>query len=375
VFFYVDESGQTGLNLFDDAQPLLFYGVLSSRFNLDALAERHLQKLRRRLDVDRLHAAELGNGRLVKIERELSRIGKKFDLRFDFYCVAKADHALISFFDQTFDQGLNPALPWTAYWTPLKYVLLIKLAHLFDDELLKKAWDARITTNNVKSERILVEVCSEIVTRVAAIPDARSREIISDGMNWVIKNPSKINYNITKKSDSLQISPNLIGFQTVLHGIARRLEKSKAKAAAVIVDRQSEFNGAQEFISDFYHRFRHIPFEIGPGLPVMALKHMPTVPVRCTPGTHSAGLEIVDIYIGVFTRYFENKELAPELYNLIRSQLHRGYYDEISINALIKRWGKWFDELPEPTDEQLAKSKELKDIDEARRRPHVISIS
>jgi len=111
VYFSVDESGQTGLNLFDDTQPYLFYGVLSSRSNLDILAEEHLNKLRSKLGVERLHAAELGNGRLVEIQRELAFVKKKFDLRFDFYCIAKADHALISFFDQAFDQGMNLVRP------------------------------------------------------------------------------------------------------------------------------------------------------------------------------------------------------------------------------------------------------------------------
>jgi hypothetical protein len=139
--------------------------------NLDVLAKSHLKELRKLLGVERLHAAELGNGELIKIEKELSRLKKKFDLRFGFYSVAKADHALISFFDQTFDQGLNPALPWTAYWTPMRYVLLIKLACLFDEELLKKAWNARITTNNAKAEQQLVEVCKEVVNRVGVLPE------------------------------------------------------------------------------------------------------------------------------------------------------------------------------------------------------------
>ncbi|RLW64701.1 MAG: hypothetical protein B6D73_10740 [gamma proteobacterium symbiont of Stewartia floridana] len=372
MYFYVDESGQTGLNLFDDAQPFLFYGILSSRLNLDVLAEKQLSALRKKLGVKRLHAAELGNGQLVKIEKGLSKIKKKFDLRFDFYCVAKADHALISFFDQTFDQGLNPALPWTAYWTPMRYVLLIKLAYLFDEELLKKAWDARITTNNEKAEQQLVDVCKEVISRVGVLPDKRSRELITDGMNWVVNNPSEIGYNVDAKKDALQISPNLIGFQSVMHGIAGRLEKTRAKAAAVIVDRQSQFNKAQEFIADFYHKARHVPWVNGPGLPVMDLKHMPTVPITCTAGTDSAGLELVDIYIWVFKRHFEGKELAPELYSLIQGQLHRGRYDEVSISALMERWGKWFEELPEPTEEQMNEAKELHETQEARRKPHVV---
>lgn len=67
MFFYVDESGHTGAELFDATQPVLHYGVLSSDINLDVLAEERLVPLRKRLNVDRLHAAQLGVGRLVTI--------------------------------------------------------------------------------------------------------------------------------------------------------------------------------------------------------------------------------------------------------------------------------------------------------------------
>ena len=65
MYFYVDESGQTGLELFDENQPFLYYGVLSSKVNLDLLTLPKIKSLRQKLGVDRLHAAELGNGRLV----------------------------------------------------------------------------------------------------------------------------------------------------------------------------------------------------------------------------------------------------------------------------------------------------------------------
>lgn len=373
MYFYVDESGQTGLNLFDESQPFLYYGVLRAKLNLDVLAEKDLKPLRRRLGVDRLHAADLGNGGLVEIVDDLNKIKKKYNLGFDFYRVAKADHALISFFDQVFDQGMNPAVPWNAYWTPLRYVLLVKVAYLFDEDTLKKAWDARITANDIKANELLIEVCETILSRVSDIPDARSREILTDSLSWAIKNVEAISYNVDTKKDTLQISPNLVGFQSVMHGIASRLERAKCKAKKVVVDRQSQFNAAQEWIANFYHETREVPWTIGPGLPEMNLTHMPTVPISCTAGTDSAGLELVDIYIWVFKRHIENKTLSNELAPIINGQLQRGNYDEISINALMNRWGKWFQELPEPSKEQLEKAREMISQQEEQRKRYVQS--
>src|SRR6266699_6554395 len=126
MFFYVDESGHTGTNLFDREQPMLYYGVLSSRSSLDALAIGEMKSARRRLGVDRLHASQLGLSGLAKISSDLIAVEKRFRPQFDIYRVVKWDHAVITFFDQVFDQAMNPALTWTAYWTPLRFILLLK---------------------------------------------------------------------------------------------------------------------------------------------------------------------------------------------------------------------------------------------------------
>ena len=110
----------------------------------------------------------------------------------------------------------------------------------------------------------------------------------------------------------------------------------------------------------------------GPGMPTMDLRHMPSVPIECTPGTDSSGLEIVDIYIWIFKRQMENKSLAKELYPLVHGQAS-GMFNEISVQALMERWEKWFQELPIPTPEQIEKGKSLLEIDEERRKKHVKS--
>lgn len=368
MHFYIDESGHTGPNLFDAAQPMLYYGVLSSKVNVDVLAEDRLKRLRAQLGVARLHAAELGNGRLVQIVGQLCDLQSKLGLRFDLYRVAKPDHAVISFFDQVFDQGMNPAVTWTGYWTPLRYILLGKLASLFDERLAALAWTARLELNDEKSEAMLVQVCQELVERAPSLPDARSIELITDTLNWAAANPAKISYNANTKKDRLSIMPNIIGFQSVMLGIAARLTKTERKASRIVVDQQSQFNKAQRTLADFYAAARSIQFASGPGLPEVSFKGMPTIPIEFSSSGSSPGLELTDVYLWVFRRAMEEEELAPELYSLVKPQLHRGRTDEISLNAMMKRWSEYFENIPEPTAQMLEDGKELIAFDEARRR-------
>ena len=355
MYFYVDESGHTGANLFDSEQPMLYYGIVSSHLNVDILAEDTLRELRRQSGVSRLHAAELGNAGLILMVDRLASLQRKLDFRFDMYKVSTPDHAIICFFDQVFDQGLNPAVTWSGYWTPLRYVLLLKLASLFNEELARRAWDARITIKDAKAELELASVCAELIGRVGLLPDARSRQIISDALSWAMHNPSEIYYNTKTKDDRLQVTPNIIGFQSVMTGIAARLKKNGKKASRIVIDQQSEFNKAQKTLSEYFASMSNAPVVAAPGLPVIDFRGMPKTPITFSSSANSAGLELVDIQLWVFKRVFERKAIAPELYALIRPHLRRGRTDEISLKALAARWEHWFKELKQKISMNLMK--------------------
>ncbi|MBP2834758.1 DUF3800 domain-containing protein [Dickeya parazeae] len=371
MHFYVDETGHTGRNLFDRTQPVLSYGVLSSPSDLDKVAEVELAVLRKKLGVQRLHAAELGMHRLNEVVDTLLVLQKKHRIRFDIWQVVKRDHAIISFFDQVFDQGMNPAVTWTAYWTPLRYPLLINLANLFDDELAEKVWRARLEAHDDRSFALFHEACDVLLRRVASLRDPRSAELIKDALNWAIANFEELGYNCKTNKDRLQIMPNMIGFQSVLHGICARLGSPNRKTC-IVVDQQSEFNTTQRELSVFYRQIREQPWPLGPGLPVMDMKNMPAAPLIFQSGTRSAGLELVDIYLWTFKRFMEDKELTRPLFRLVYTNQNTARTDSVSIQSVAKRFLKFMEELPEYTPEAEERARKVRDIEEARRRPHVL---
>ncbi|WP_105655912.1 DUF3800 domain-containing protein [Cronobacter dublinensis] len=371
MHFYVDETGHTGPNLFDRTQPVLSYGVLSSPDDLDKVAEAELASLRKKLGVQRLHAAELGMYRLDDVVDTLLVLQKKHRIRFDIWQVVKRDHAIISFFDQVFDQGLNPVVPWTAYWTPLRYPLLLNLAVLFDEELAEKAWRARLEAHDERSSSLFSEVCGELLQRVHILSDARSVELITDALSWAMVNFDELGYNCKTNKEKLQIMPNMIGFQSVLHGICARLGAPNRKAD-IIVDQQSQFNTTQRELNEFYYQIREQPWEFGPGLPVMDMKNMPAKPLVFQSGTKSAGLELVDIYLWIFKRHMEQKELTRPLTRLLYTNLNTARTDSVSLQSVAKRFKEFFEKLPEPTAEMMQKGREYHEREEARRLQHRI---
>ncbi|EEZ8922803.1 DUF3800 domain-containing protein, partial [Escherichia coli] len=111
----------------------------------------------------------------------------------------------------------------------------------------------------------------------------------------------------------LQIMPNMVGFQFVLRGICSRLGAPNRKAD-IVVDQQSQFNTTQRELREFYYQIREMPWVHGPGLPVMDVTNMPAEPLVFQSGTKSAGLELVDIYLWIFKRFMEGKELTRPPY-------------------------------------------------------------
>ncbi|KAF7772986.1 hypothetical protein PMAN_b0639 [Pseudoalteromonas marina] len=87
MFFHIDESGNTGNNLFDENQPRLSYGLISSVTNVDALCVVEHNAIRDIIDDDLIHANILGIGGLVKIAPLLIKIQKKMKFDFDYYFI------------------------------------------------------------------------------------------------------------------------------------------------------------------------------------------------------------------------------------------------------------------------------------------------
>ncbi|WP_454771072.1 hypothetical protein [Escherichia coli] len=134
--------------------------------------------LRKTLGVERLHAAELGVHCLSEVV-DIAGPAENHRIRFDIWQVVKRDHAIISFFDQVFDQGLNPVVPGVPTGPPA-LSLPLNLSNLFDDELAEKAWRARLEAHDERSCSLFSEVCGVLLQRVHSLGDARSVELIND---------------------------------------------------------------------------------------------------------------------------------------------------------------------------------------------------
>ncbi len=370
MFFHIDESGNTGNNLFDENQPRFSYGLISSTTNVDALCIREHQAIQKIIDCDVIHANVLGMARLVKIAPLLIKIQKKIKFDFDYYYIEKHDYALARFFESVFDASLNNDVQGHLYWTHLRYILILKLSVLFDKDLLRDSWKLAISKKIKKQEDEIVALLTEVKKRAGqSILDARSKEVIIDALNFGINNPLALDFGC---NNPIIISPNAIAFQFVVTAIARRARKKHIKSiSSIVVDRQTQFNKSQ--VDTHYHfsmmseainksspkerqRYLNQPLYADCEPEDITNKGLTDRKITVSESADSIGLQIVDVYLWIANKRISGVQLPPELMKLVSLFGRRMLEEGISLKGMVKRFEKFERELPkleDITDEQI----------------------
>jgi uncharacterized protein DUF3800 len=365
MFFHIDESGNTGNNLFDANQPRLSYGLLSSKTNVDALGQTLHRKMLKAVDQPTLHANLLGVDRLTRIAPLLIELQEKMKFDFDYYFIDKPAYALVLLFDAIFDAGLNEAVKWDIYWTPLRFLVIHKLGTLVDDDLLKEGWRLCTHRRIDTQATAIVALLNELKARaLASNLDPRSKEILCDAFSFGIIHPLSLDFGT---GDDKIISPNAVAFQFVVSAMARRLRNKGLKdATSIIVDQQTQFNRAQigthhhqKLIAESMKRtsaeerqrvLRH-PLYRQIGSDEVLQKGMPQTQIAVSSSNNSVGLQIVDVYLWITNRMITDADLSPELRYLGGTFLKRALRDGISMDGMAHRFEE-FERLL-PTEEAL----------------------
>ena len=103
---WTDESGNSGLNIFDQEQPMFWAGTLLSPDNLDLTTSAHSEWLRL-VGAKELHGKDLSFETLNKIADSIRAYLRKHNCRFVFTRIDKSYHAITTFVTMIFDSGPN----------------------------------------------------------------------------------------------------------------------------------------------------------------------------------------------------------------------------------------------------------------------------
>jgi hypothetical protein len=246
LFAYTDETGNTGLKIFDEAQPYFHTLTLVGRRDLNKAVAPWVSRWCATLGVDELHASELGVGRLERVAPSMLEFLMSERPLFIFTTVEKRHLSVMKFADTVLD---CPAVTGFHYghraW---RLRMCLSIAQHFTPDSEREFWDAF----NRKDYELFVKVAARVESSLmAGSKDLRERELVGDPLRWAMKHPE----DLLVRAGHLD-SPNIVAFGFVIHALHAILLNTGLRVKTFIHDEQNQFMGAFHRMYEMLHKFR-----------------------------------------------------------------------------------------------------------------------
>lgn len=344
MFAFVDETGNTGAHLLDEAQPTFMTAALLTRSDFDSRFFSDVQAIARSAGADELHASILGVGRLEDLAEDLLKVIRKAGPAFAVARVEKRYVVATKVFDTLFDAFENKAVPWHAYNIPaLRMPLVFKVAYLLDDVAANVFIDALMDHNDQRAWSKMADFCRLLLPRVEDIPDVRSREIIGDALAWITENPEALHFVHSDKVGRKSHLPNIVGFGNLLAAIEKQSAFWGRKVETIRHDRQHEFGPALQFWHHMYSNARD-DVVMHPFAGRMVLRRVFGSEFEISDAKSSAGIQVIDVILWLFARS-QKTDLPPRCQAILDYVYRRGHLDDFSFATAEKLTAKSIREI------------------------------
>jgi len=288
-FVYIDESGNTGLNLFDDEQPFFMTGALIAHNDVQIVASKAHRKWTSQLNVGELHGSELGIEGIRIIATELEQFLSASCCHFLFSLVEKRYHAGTMFAQMIFDTDFNRAVSPMHDFNPLmRRMLTLDLLNVLTFSEARDFWKAYVKHDLVTFSRIVDNLQVRVLERC---PSARERDILLDALSWASLNSATVLQPLSK----LWASPSILAVDLLLQGI-HKLVGSGAVVVRVFHDEQRDFGN---LIKESYNLGKNVQAsQPTPGsMHQFQRVHTFQCPMEFVPSQSNIGVQIIDVIL------------------------------------------------------------------------------
>jgi hypothetical protein len=333
IFAYIDESGNTGKNIFDESQPNYYTAALVSKGDFDLSHAGRIRAIAAKFNEDAVHSNELGFGKLELVAGDLFNLLDKAGAYFFVARVEKRYLLATKLFDVLFDSGENAAVAWHNYnIRPLKIILAMKLNEAINEDIAKAFWGCLLASRDKDAWAALPPICESLKARLHHIPDQRSRDILDEGLNWIIKHPQCAEFATTRRAARQGHLPNLVAFSILLQGLQDFSERWRRKIAVITHDKQSEFGRA---LKSWHGLFSNAsPDLIHWAGESYSLQWAHGSEFIMKNDQESAGIQIADVALWLYSQMLKGKSLPPKCLRLLNLILERGWHNDFSFSGV-----------------------------------------
>jgi len=210
TFAYTDETGNTGLNLFDPWQPFFWTGTLLTPVDLDRLDPAIHRACLERVGCTELHGNQLGLTGIEKVAGKLQRLLYRYRMRFLFTRVDKKHLAGTKFIDTLMDSGINQAVSNLHYGVRFHRLYLAQaIVALLTIEDRREFWEVYAKADAKGFVRTLLRLKGRVETY---IEDPRTRQLLLDAIAWALVHPEPLLEGTRSEMDS----PNVVALTLLI---------------------------------------------------------------------------------------------------------------------------------------------------------------
>lgn len=334
MYAFVDETGNTGSNIFDEAQPDFFTGALVTKADFDGLHEKTVRTICQQNGFDSLHTSVLGFGPIEQAAPDILRLLKKVDARFFISRVEKRYLLATKVFDTFFDSGENPAASWVAYnIRPLKLILCFKVATLLTDEIAHEFWSMLMARNEQQARAKIPGICNSILARVSLLKDQRSREVVTETFAWSREHPEALDIFIARRQAKNGHMPNMVAFANLLEGLEDFSKEWKRPLKKIVHDRQSQFEGTLAeyhlLVSTASDEKIHIP-----GGETVVLQKVGGSKFEILSSDSSPGIQVADLVLWLFRQFLARKDIPAKSAGILEYVFKNGLRSDFSFQGV-----------------------------------------
>jgi hypothetical protein len=344
MFAYIDETGNTGVNIFDEVQPYFMTAAVVTRVNFDQKYGARVHKIAREIGEDHFHARVNGMAKIAAVADDIRILLKDAGARFFVANIEKRYLLTTKIFDCLFDSGENPAVPWTAYnLRMLRVILVFKLTRLITEKAAKDFWRCLCAGREDKSRKMLPGIAAQLIEGIDNVPDARSREIFRDALGFVIEHPNAIHFGEDSVFAGKGHLPNFVAFVNMLDGLDRFSKKWNSKVQLITHDEQAEFSKTFREAHEF---FRGLPAEkIRWAGEEYSLQKVRDSDFVMRPDTESPGVQMADVILWLYSQKLKGKALPGSCERLLNLVFKKGYQNDFSFGGVEAAMMPHFDEV------------------------------
>lgn len=370
MYAYIDETGNTGKDIFSIEQPLFITAAILTKKNFDLLHKKDIKRIAEKIGANELHANDLGIERIEHIAEDLLTIFKKCDARFFISRIEKKYLAVTKLVDTLFDPSENKAVPPHVYYMRHSRLLLTyKIAISINEDVAKKFWSSLIENKKSKAHEIFLESLLELEQGVLKISDEGLKQRINDAIQWVKQHPESISIH-SNKAINLGHLPNMVAFHNLLNGIEQRSKIWKIKVVEIVHDRQCQF---EKTLKDGHDLHKNAPAGV---IEWMGSDYT----LRCVAGSifrisnsaDSAGIQAVDIVIWLYKRFLDGKPIGCNSAKLMNYVFNHARQSDFSFKSLEGELNEYFSTKRPPTNDDLERAKEFLTLEEKYRQNEML---